>query len=229
MTAAIIVFPGSNCDRDTAVALQAANSRPPLLVWHRETTLPKVDLIVIPGGFAYGDYLRAGAIAAHSPIMQEVVARAEAGVPTLGICNGFQILTETGLLPGVLTRNATLRFICRDVHLRVEQTDTIFTNRYNPGQVLRVPVAHMDGNYIADDATLQALEDHAQIAMRYCTPDGAITDAANPNGAQRNIAGIFNRRRNVLGLMPHPERAAEALHGSTDGRAIFAGLIAEPA
>ncbi len=224
MTAAIIVFPGSNCDRDTAMALAAAGGRPPLLIWHRETTLPKVDLIVIPGGFAYGDYLRAGAIAAHSPIMREVVARAKGGVPTLGICNGFQILTETGLLPGVLTRNASLRFICRDVHLRVEQADTIFTNRYNRGQVLRVPIAHMDGNYIADDATLQALEDNARIALRYCTPTGAVTAEANPNGAQRNIAGILNAKRNVLGLMPHPERAAEPLHGSTDGRAIFAAL-----
>ncbi|MHA1571911.1 MAG: phosphoribosylformylglycinamidine synthase subunit PurQ [Alphaproteobacteria bacterium] len=224
MTAAIIVFPGSNCDRDTAVALEAASGQPPLLIWHRETTLPKVDLIVIPGGFAYGDYLRAGAIAAHSPIMQEVVARAKAGTPTLGICNGFQILTETGLLPGVLTRNASLRFICRDAHLRVEFTDTIFTNHYRPGQVLRVPVAHMDGNYIADDATLRALEDHDQVALRYCTPEGAITDAANPNGARHNIAGIFNRRRNVLGLMPHPERAADILHGGTDGRPMFAAI-----
>ncbi len=225
MTAAIIVFPGSNCDRDTAVALEAASGRAPRLIWHRETALPKVDLIVIPGGFAYGDYLRAGAIAAHSPIMREVVARAHAGVPTLGICNGFQVLTETGLLPGVLTRNASLRFVCRDVHLRVEQTDSVFTCKYRPDQVLRIPVAHMDGNYIADDTTLQELEDHGQIALRYCDADGAATAEANPNGAQRNIAGLFNRRRNVLGLMPHPERAADPHHGGTDGRALFAGLV----
>lgn len=225
MTAAIIVFPGSNCDRDTAVALEAASGHPPLRVWHRETVLPKVDLIVIPGGFAYGDYLRAGAIAAHSPIMREVVVRAKAGVPTMGICNGFQVLTEAGLLPGVLTRNASLRFVCTDVHLRVEQTDTIFTNRYDRDQVLRVPVAHMDGNYIADEATLRSLEDHGQIALRYCDPGGAVTPGANPNGAQANIAGIFNRERNVLGLMPHPERAVDPLHGGTDGRALFEGLV----
>ena len=226
MTAAVIVFPGSNCDRDTSVALEAATGRPPLRVWHRETALPKVDLIVIPGGFAYGDYLRAGAIAAHSPIMREVIGCARAGVPTLGICNGFQILTESGLLPGVLTRNASLRFICADIHLRVEQADTIFTNRYRHGQILRIPVAHMDGNYIADDETMRALEDRGQIAMRYCDAAGDVTPAANPNGAQANIAGIFNRTRNVLGLMPHPERAADPLHGGTDGRALFAGLVA---
>ena len=224
MPAAVIVFPGSNCDRDVAVALEAATGRPPALVWHQESTLPPCDLIVVPGGFSYGDYLRSGAMAAHSPIMRAVIDRAHAGTPVLGICNGFQILTEAGLLPGVLMRNASLRFVCRDVDLRVERADTLFTSAYTAGQVLRVPVAHHDGNYFADAETLQRLEDGGQIAFRYCDPDGNVTPAANPNGSIANIAGILNADGNVLGMMPHPERLADALLGGTDGAPMFSAL-----
>jgi phosphoribosylformylglycinamidine synthase len=229
MKAAVIVFPGSNCDRDVRVALARSAGSDPLMVWHRETDFPAVDLIVVPGGFSYGDYLRAGSMAAHSPAMREVAARAARGVPVLGICNGFQILCETGLLPGALMRNAGLRFVCRDVWLKVEVTDTAFTGGYDAGQVIRVPIAHHDGNYFADDATLGTLEDGGRVAFRYCAPDGAITDDANPNGSARNIAGILNEARNVLGMMPHPERLAEVALGGTDGRAMFdrlAGVLA---
>jgi len=225
MKAAVVVFPGSNCDRDVKVALEQSMGAPPLMVWHRDSDLPKVDLIVLPGGFSYGDYLRAGAMAAHSPIMREVVKRARAGVPVLGICNGFQILAETGLLPGVLMRNATLKFICRDVYLRVETADTIFAGGYRPGQVIRIPIAHADGNYFADADTLNRLEDENRIAFRYCTPDGRVTPEANPNGSQRSIAGIYNETRTVLGLMPHPERLADPLLGGTDGRPMFDHLV----
>jgi phosphoribosylformylglycinamidine synthase I len=224
MKAGIIVFPGSNCDRDTQVALAASAGAPPVMVWHRETELPKLDLIVVPGGFSYGDYLRAGAMAAHSPAMREVVARARAGVPVLGICNGFQILTEAGLLPGACLRNASLKFVCRDVHMSVETAQTVFTCNYQAGAVIRVPVAHHDGNYFADEDTVAALEDRGQIAFRYCGPDGAITNDANPNGSIRNIAGIYNETKTVLGLMPHPERAADPGHGGTDGRLLFDSL-----
>jgi len=229
MKSAVIVFPGSNCDRDVRVALARAAGADPLMVWHRETDFPAVDLIVVPGGFSYGDYLRAGSMAAHSPAMRETVARAKAGVPVLGICNGFQILCETGLLPGALMRNAGLRFVCRDVWLRVEQTDTVFTRGYAPGQTIRVPIAHHDGNYFADAETLERLEGDGRVAFRYCAPDGAVTDAANPNGSAHNIAGILNAGRNVLGMMPHPERLAEAALGGTDGKAMFdtlAGALA---
>ena len=226
MPAAVIVFPGSNCDRDVAVALEAATGRPPAMVWHQESSLPQCDLIVVPGGFSYGDYLRSGAMAAHSPILRTVIDRAHAGTPVLGICNGFQILAEAGLLPGVLMRNASLKFICRDVDLRVERTDTMFTSGYAKGQVLRVPIAHHDGNYFADAETLQRLEDAGQIAFRYCAPNGRVTPAANPNGSIANIAGILNAQGNVLGMMPHPERLAEALLGGTDGAAMF-GALAE--
>ncbi len=224
MIAAVIVFPGSNNDRDAAVALAAAMGRPPLMVWHRETELARIDLIVVPGGFYYGDYLRAGAMAAHSPIMDEVRRRAEAGVAVLGICNGFQILCECGLLPGVLMPNAGLKFVCRDVHVRVERGDTVFTGAYDPGQVLRIPVSHHDGNYCADDGTLAQLEDEGRVAFRYCNADGVIDDGANPNGSRNNIAGIVNERGNVLGLMPHPERLADPLLGGEDGRPMFDGL-----
>ena len=225
MRAAVIVFPGSNCDRDVQVALAESIGAPPLMVWHGDSEMPAVDLIVVPGGFSYGDYLRSGAMAAHSPVMREVARRARAGVPVLGICNGFQVLTEAGLLPGVLMANAGLRFICRDVHLRVEVADTVFTGRYARGQVIRLPIAHHDGNYFADADTLARLRAEDRVAVRYCSPEGALDAAANPNGSLDNIAGILNRERNVLGLMPHPERMADAALGGTDGRAMFDGLV----
>lgn len=225
MKAAVIVFPGSNCDRDVAVALEAAMKRPPLMVWHRETELPPVDLVVVPGGFSYGDYLRCGAMAALSPIMRDVKTKAEKGTPVLGICNGFQILTETGLLPGALIRNAGLKFICRDVTLRVETTDSPFTRKYEAGSLVRLPIAHAEGNYFADEATLDRLEGDGRVAFRYVTPSGEVGAAANPNGAARNIAGIFDERRRVLGLMPHPERLAEDLLGGVDGKPMFEGLV----
>jgi len=222
---AVIVFPGSNCDRDIAVTLEAALGHAPQMVWHGDSSLPKVDLIAVPGGFSYGDYLRSGAMAANSPIMREVVAQAGRGVPVLGICNGFQVLTECGLLPGVLMRNASLKFICRDVDLRVERSDTVFTSGYGAGDVIRVPVAHHDGNYFTDPDTLKSLEDNGRVAFRYCAPDGAITDAANPNGSLANIAGILNETGNVLGMMPHPERLADRDLGGTDGQALFDTLV----
>jgi len=225
MKAAVIVFPGSNCDRDVQVALRQSMGTEPTMVWHKETSFAAVDLIVLPGGFSYGDYLRSGAMAANSPVMREIVQRAEDGVPVLGICNGFQVLTETGLLPGVLMRNADLKFICKDVHVRVETAQSLFTARYESGQTLRIPIAHHDGNYFADDATLDRMEEMGQIALRYCDPKGAAIDSANPNGSARNIAGIFNESKTVLGLMPHPERLADPALGGTDGRGIFDGLV----
>lgn len=225
MQAAVIIFPGSNCDRDVQVALAESMGAPPLMVWHGDSDLPAVDLIVVPGGFSYGDYLRSGAMAAHSPVMRAVVARAKKGVPVLGICNGFQILTETGLLPGIMMRNAALKFVCRDVFLRVESTDSLFTRHYRPSQVIRLPVAHMDGNYFADDETLKRLADGDRIAFRYCDAAGSSDAAANPNGSLDDIAGILGEGRNVLGMMPHPERLADPLLGGTDGRPLFDGLI----
>jgi phosphoribosylformylglycinamidine synthase len=224
MQAAIIVFPGSNRERDVHDALERASGKPPLHVWHRETELPKADLLVIPGGFAYGDYLRCGAMAAHSPIMREVKARAERGTPVLGICNGFQILVEAGMLPGALLTNSTLKFHCRDVHLRVETSQSIFTSGYEAGQVIRVPVAHHDGNYFADPATLDHLEGEGLVAFRYCSPDGALSDDSNHNGSARNIAGVFNATKTVLGLMPHPEDATDPVLGGIDGQGFFAGM-----
>jgi phosphoribosylformylglycinamidine synthase len=225
MKAAVIVFPGSNCDRDVAVALQQASGEKPAMVWHRDSELPAVDLIVLPGGFAYGDYLRSGAMAAHSPVMRAVKAQAERGTPVLGICNGFQVLTEAGLLPGVLLPNARLRFVCREVKLRVETSQSLFTSQYEAGQHLRMPVAHHDGNYFADSDTLDALEDNGQIAFRY-TDGSAANGTYNPNGSARDIAGVFNRAKTVLGLMPHPERVADPLLGGSDGRGLFDGLCA---
>ncbi len=224
MQAAIIVFPGSNREQDVHDALERASGKKPLKVWHRDSELPKADLLVIPGGFSYGDYLRCGAMAAHSPIMREVSARASRGTPVLGICNGFQILTEAGLLPGVLLTNKTLKFHCKNVELRVETSQSIFTCRYEAGQVIRVPVAHHDGNYFADDATLDRLEEKGLVAFRYCSPEGELTEADNHNGSARNIAGIFNEEKTVLGLMPHPEDATDPLLGGTDGAGLFAGL-----
>lgn len=225
MKAAVLVFPGSNCDRDVAVALEASTGSAPVMVWHRDTHLPDVDLVVVPGGFSYGDYLRCGAMAARSPIMREVVARVPNGLRVLGICNGFQILTEAGLLPGALMRNRNLRFICKDVHLRVENTDSAFTQGWKMGDVVRMPIAHAEGNYFADADTLKGLFDRGQVAFRYCMADGRIDDAANPNGAAFNIAGITNGAKTVLGLMPHPERLAEAALGGTDGKVLFDSLV----
>ncbi len=225
MKASVIVFPGSNCDRDVAVSLKAATGRKPAMVWHRETSVPDSDLIVLPGGFSYGDYLRSGAMAAHSPIMRDVVKKAQAGTPVLGICNGFHLLTESGLLPGVLMRNASLKFICRDVLLKVERNDTDFTRGYDEGQVIRIPIAHHDGNYFADTETLDRLEGENLVAFRYCDPSGALTETANPNGSQRSIAGLYNAEGTVLGLMPHPERLADPALGGTDGKPMFASLV----
>ena len=225
MKASVIVFPGSNCDRDAAVALEVAMGRPPAMVWHGDSEIPASDLIVLPGGFSYGDYLRSGAMAAHSPVMREVVARARAGTPVLGICNGFQVLTETGLLPGVLMRNATLKFICKDVLLRVERNDSIYTHRYTRGEVVRFPIAHKDGSYFADEATLARLEGEGRIAFRYCDEKGEVTDDANPNGSRRSIAGLYNETGTVLGLMPHPERLADSALSGTDGAKMFLSLV----
>jgi phosphoribosylformylglycinamidine synthase subunit PurQ / glutaminase len=227
MKAAVVVFPGSNCDRDVKVALEAVAGKPVSMVWHADAAVPTpCDLIVLPGGFAYGDYLRCGAMAAHSPIMRDVVARAKAGTPVLGICNGFQVLTETGLLPGVLMRNASLKYVCRDVHLKVEQPDTLFTGQYLRGEVIRIPIGHGDGNYFADAATLDELEAEGRVVFRYVDKIGNATADANPNGAQRNIAGICDRSRRILGMMPHPERLFEPLLGGSDGRRMFESLLA---
>ncbi len=216
MKAAVIVFPGSNCDRDVAVALEQVTGTPPAMVWHRDSTLPPVDLIVLPGGFSHGDYLRSGAMAARAPIMTSIKERAAAGVLVLGICNGFQILTEAGLLPGALMRNAGLKFICRPVRLKVESAGSAFTRAYRAGEEVTIPIAHADGNFFADDDTLKRIEDKGQIAFRYLD---------NPNGSARDIAGVFNEARTVLGLMPHPERVCEPTHGSADGRKMFEGII----
>lgn len=225
MRASVVVFPGSNCDRDVAVALESAIGSRPAMVWHGEASVPDSDLIVLPGGFSYGDYLRTGAIAAHSPIMRDVTRRAQAGTPVLGICNGFQILTEARLLPGVLMRNASLKFVCRDVHLRVERDDTPYTRRYQTGDVIRVPVAHHDGNYFADEATLNMLESEGRVVFRYCDEHGHPTDAANPNGSRNAIAGITDDTGRILGLMPHPERLADPALGGTDGRPFFESIV----
>jgi len=215
---AVVLLPGLNRDRDMIAALTKISGKPPATVWQTDTDIPDVDLIVIPGGFSYGDYLRAGAIAARSPIMQTIRERAQQGVHVLGVCNGFQILTEAGLLPGVLMRNASLRFVCREVRLKVESADTDFTRGYATGQVITTPVAHHDGNYFADPAILKAIEDGGQVAFRY-------VEGTNPNGSVNDIAGVFNRKKNVLGLMPHPENLIEAAHGGIDGRALFSGLL----
>jgi phosphoribosylformylglycinamidine synthase I len=226
MKAAVIVFPGSNCDRDIQVSLRKSMGAEPLMVWHGDSSFDYVDLIAIPGGFSYGDYLRAGAMAAKSPVMREIIARANKGVPVLGICNGFQILTESGMLPGALMRNAALKYVCRDINLRVEANNTAFTQGYNVGDVLRIPIAHHDGNYYADADTLSELEDYNRVAFRYTDASGNQAVDANPNGSQNDIAGILNKNRNVLGMMPHPERLADAELGGEDGKRMFDGLVA---
>jgi len=224
MKSAIVIFPGTNRERDMALALKRATGRDPALVWHSGQDLPKVDLIVLPGGFAHGDYLRCGAMAAHSPIMAEIKKRAAVGVTVLAVCNGFQAATEAGLLPGVLMPNASLKFVCRDVHLKVERSLRPFTGRYNAGTVIRVPVAHHDGNYYADKETLDRLEGDGRVLFRYSAPDGTLDPAHNPNGSARFIAGIVNERGNVLGMMPHPEDLVDPLLGGTDGAGLFQGL-----
>jgi phosphoribosylformylglycinamidine synthase len=217
MKSAVIVFPGSNCDRDMAVAIREVGGFEPAMIWHRETELPEgLDLIAIPGGFSYGDYLRSGAMAANSPVMRGVREAADRGVPVLGVCNGFQILTEAGLLPGALMRNSTISFVCRDVPISVENSQSLFTSRYRAGEEIVIPVAHHDGNYTADEQVLDRLEGEGRIAFRY---------AHQTNGSARDIAGIINERGNVLGMMPHPERAVETAHGRTDGRRLFEGLL----
>ncbi len=223
----VVVFPGSNCDHDAFHVLSSVLGQPTEWVWHQSTQVNHLDAIVLPGGFSYGDYLRTGALASHSPVLGAVKKFAERGGLVLGICNGFQILLEAGLLPGAMLRNRRLKFLCRFVHLRVETTDTPFTTACQQGQVLKMPIAHMDGNYFVGEATLRELERNHQIIFRYATPAGEIVDdaEANPNGALANIAGICNRERNVLGLMPHPDRSSEALMGSTDGLAIFQSLV----
>lgn len=225
MKAAVIVFPGSNCDRDVYVALSAAMGEPAEMVWHGEASLPEVGLVVLPGGFSYGDYLRAGSMAAESPIMRDVVDRAGKGLPVLGICNGFQVLTEARLLPGALIRNRGLKFVCRDIHLRVEQPDGMFTSRYEEAQVIRLPIAHHEGNFFADEETVRQLEAEDRVALRYCDENGNATDESNPNGSANNIAGILNERGNVMGMMPHPERLFEDRLGGHDGMAMFESLV----
>lgn len=227
MKSAVLVFPGINRERDMARALKLASGNEAAMVWHAETELPKgTDLVVVPGGFSYGDYLRCGAIAARSPVMDAVRDFAAKGGLVLGVCNGFQILCESGLLPGVLMRNDKLKFICKDVHLRVERSDTPFTRGYNAGQVIRVPVAHGEGNYEADEETIKRLEGEGRVLYRYASQTGEVSDAYNINGASHSIAGIVNDGGNVLGMMPHPENHVEDIMGCTDGRGLFAGLVA---
>ena len=223
MKAAVLVFPGSNREGDVAQAIELVTGRKPQMVWHGDGDFEKTDLIVVPGGFSYGDYLRCGAMAAQSPVMAEVKKRAAQGVPVLGICNGFQIAAEAGLVPGVLMRNRHLKFVCADVHLKVETSQSLFTSRYQAGEVIKVPVAHAEGNYFADAETLKRLEDEDRIAFRYCLPHEG--GSGNPNGSVNDIAGVYNDTKTVLGLMPHPENAVEISFGGRDGKALFEGLV----
>jgi phosphoribosylformylglycinamidine synthase len=221
----IVVFPGSNCDHDAYYATKKVLGEEAVFLWHKDADLQDVDVVILPGGFSYGDYLRCGAIARFSPIMKEVVRFESRGGTVIGICNGFQILVEAGLLPGVLLRNKSLTFVCRYVRLRVENADTRFTNECKEGEVLEIPVAHGDGNYFTDEGNLRALEEHNQVVFRYCDVRGDVTEAANPNGSLGNIAGIINERGNVLGMMPHPERASDPRLGHTDGQKIFRSVL----
>ena len=222
MKSKVIVFPGSNCDRDVALAIKQISGSEPQMVWHKETSLSNSDLIIVPGGFSYGDYLRCGAIASTSPIINEVVKKANEGVPVIGICNGFQILIETSLLDGALIRNNSLSFICRDVYIKSENQTSIFTKKTN---IAKMPIAHNEGNYFASDETLKKIVGNDQVAFKYCNQEGEITSQSNPNGSLENIAGILNDRKNVLGLMPHPERAAESALGCDDGKYIFESIL----
>lgn len=226
MKVGIVVFPGSNCDHDAQVWSESLFNRPTEMLWYADRGLRGSDLVLLPGGFSYGDYLRCGAMAARAPIMEDVVAHARAGGPVLGICNGFQILCELGLLPGALLRNRTLTFLCQDVFLRCETADSPFTASVGKGTLLRVPIAHGDGNYFADPQSLERLEKEGRVAFRYAAPSGQLDEAWNPNGSLNAIAGILSEARNVMGMMPHPERASEALLGSTDGAAIFKSVLA---
>src|SRR5688572_31401490 len=222
----VVVLPGSNCDHDALHVTKDVLGEDAELLWHKDTDLKGADCVILPGGFAYGDYLRAGALAKFAPIMASIRRHADAGGLVLGICNGFQVLTEVGLLPGALMRNQHLRFLSRDVYLRSEETDTPFTNELVAGQVLRTPIAHGEGNYFADEATLDELERNRQVIFRYCDAEGRLTSEANPNGSARNIAGICNRGRNVLGLMPHPERCSESILGTEEGLMVFKSIAA---
>ncbi|MGK7914133.1 MAG: phosphoribosylformylglycinamidine synthase subunit PurQ [Prochloraceae cyanobacterium] len=223
----IIVFPGSNCDRDVAMVTQGLLGKPTRMVWHQEQEISDLDVVVIPGGFSYGDYLRCGAIARFSPVIDSIVTHAKQGKFVLGICNGFQILTEVGLLPGALIRNRDLHFICDRVPVKVEQSNLPWTQAYSQGQIITLPIAHGEGRYYADRDTLQTLEDNGQVLFRYCTADGEINNISNPNGSLNNIAGITNKQGNVLGMMPHPERASDEILGTTDGKNMFEGLLGE--
>jgi phosphoribosylformylglycinamidine synthase len=225
MKIGVLVFPGSNCDHDCQYVFEKVLAQNVTMIWHKETTLSDVDAIVIPGGFSYGDYLRTGAIARFSPVMNAVNEFAQHGGLVLGICNGFQILLEAGLLPGAMLRNRSLHFVCKDVYVRVENAATPFTGACQPGQVLKIPVAHAEGNYYTDPVTLAGLQANAQIVFRYCTSEGKVTPEANPNGSLDNIAGVRNAEGNVLGMMPHPERSAEDLLGNADGRLILSSML----
>ena len=218
----VVVFPGSNCDRDVAVAIEKIIGSLPKMVWHKDTSIDQSDLIVVPGGFSYGDYLRCGAMASTSPIMKSVIENANKGVPVLGICNGFQILIESGLLQGALMRNSSLSFICRDVIIKPTNSKSIFTNK---SKISKMPIAHNEGNFFASNDQIKKMEDNEQIAFQYCNENGDINDESNPNGSIKNIAGILNQNKNVLGMMPHPERAAENIHGCEDGKIIFESIL----
>ena len=222
MKSHVIVFPGSNCDRDVAVAIKNISGHQPQMVWHKETSINQSDLIVVPGGFSYGDYLRCGAMASTSPIMQDVVKKAKEGVPVLGICNGFQILIESGLLDGALMRNNSLSFICRDILIKAKNQSSVFTKN---AQVAKMPIAHNEGNFFVTSEQLKKIQDNDQIAFQYCDENGNVSEHSNPNGSLENIAGILNENKNVLGMMPHPERAAELTHGCEDGKTIFESIL----
>lgn len=221
----VVVFPGSNCDHDTYYVLKKFFDLDVIFLWHKQSSLEDCDVIILPGGFSYGDYLRTGAIARFSPIMNEVVSFANNGGYVLGICNGFQILLEAGLLPGVMIRNESLNFVCKDIYLKTENKETVFTRGINGQNVLKVPIAHGEGNYFADEKTLKEIEDNNQIVFKYCTSDGSITNESNPNGSIMNIAGIINKKGNVLGMMPHPERSSDSVLGKTDGSLILKSLV----